>query len=252
MPTSLIHKSVTIHKPSLQNGWAKDKKGFVVDHNTASNTYMIRLPEENGSFRFAKFKEEEFEVEGGSGKSASVLTYDEISPVVEERKEQKDIQKEEPEEPHSGIYSFNKKENNFVPFDFDQKENDPVNHPSHYTDGAYEVIDYIEDHGYSRNFCLGNAVKYISRAGKKDLAKKKEDLEKAVWYLKRYIHGDDDNGLTAFFRVSDKPYKIPTDLYIIDKGLEGTLSGLALEILDTGSIPPAIHALELEIKQFKE
>jgi hypothetical protein len=63
--------------------------------------------------------------------------------------------------------------------------NDNVNHPSHYTDGNIEVIDYIEDKGLS--YHLGNAVKYISRAGKKDVDKYVEDLEKAVWYINREI-----------------------------------------------------------------
>lgn len=62
---------------------------------------------------------------------------------------------------------------------------DPVNHPKHYTDGKIEVIDFIEDKGL--DFCLGNAVKYISRAGKKDPAKEVEDLKKAAWYLNRKI-----------------------------------------------------------------
>lgn len=65
------------------------------------------------------------------------------------------------------------------------KEHDPVNHPSHYTDGKIEVIDFIEDK--KLGFHLGNAVKYISRAGKKNPAKTVEDLEKAIWYIKRYI-----------------------------------------------------------------
>lgn len=64
-------------------------------------------------------------------------------------------------------------------------EHDAVNHPSHYTDGRIEVIDYIEDK--KLGFHLGNAVKYISRAGKKDPSKEIEDLEKAVWYINRYI-----------------------------------------------------------------
>lgn len=63
--------------------------------------------------------------------------------------------------------------------------NDVVNHPSHYTDGKIEVIDFIEDKGL--NFHRGNAVKYIARAGKKDPAKEVEDLKKAVWYLNREI-----------------------------------------------------------------
>lgn len=63
--------------------------------------------------------------------------------------------------------------------------NDPVNRPAHYTDGKIEVIDFIEDK--KLGFCLGNAVKYISRAGKKDPAKEIEDLQKAAWYVNRRI-----------------------------------------------------------------
>lgn len=62
---------------------------------------------------------------------------------------------------------------------------DMINHPSHYTDGNIEVIDYIEDK--KLGYHLGNAVKYISRAGKKDPEKEIEDLQKAEWYLHRYI-----------------------------------------------------------------
>jgi mRNA-degrading endonuclease toxin of MazEF toxin-antitoxin module len=62
---------------------------------------------------------------------------------------------------------------------------DTVNHPSHYTDGTIEVIDYIEDK--KLGYHLGNAVKYISRAGKKDPTKKVEDLRKAAWYINREI-----------------------------------------------------------------
>lgn len=67
--------------------------------------------------------------------------------------------------------------------------NDPVNHPSHYTSGKYEVIDIIEDQlGLDglRGFCLGNAIKYICRAGKKNKDKTIEDLKKAIWYIERY------------------------------------------------------------------
>lgn len=63
--------------------------------------------------------------------------------------------------------------------------NDPINHPSHYTSGRFETIDVIED--WQLGFHLGNAVKYISRAGKKDPAKIVEDLKKARWYLDREI-----------------------------------------------------------------
>ena len=63
------------------------------------------------------------------------------------------------------------------------KDNDPVNHPSHYTQGKYEVIDVLED--WKLDFRLSNAVKYIARAKYK--GNEVQDLEKAVWYIKRYI-----------------------------------------------------------------
>ena len=63
-------------------------------------------------------------------------------------------------------------------------ENDPVNHPSHYTDGI-ETIDYIESKHFP--YHLGNAVKYLSRAGKKNPSETVTDLKKAVWYINRYI-----------------------------------------------------------------
>lgn len=63
--------------------------------------------------------------------------------------------------------------------------NDPVNHPAHYTTGKIEVIDFITDK--KLDFCRGNAVKYIVRAGLKDPAKEIEDLKKARWYLDHYI-----------------------------------------------------------------
>ena len=62
---------------------------------------------------------------------------------------------------------------------------DDVNHPSHYTSGQIEVIDFIEDQHLG--FHLGNAVKYISRAGRKNPDKTIEDLRKAVWYINRQI-----------------------------------------------------------------
>ena len=62
-----------------------------------------------------------------------------------------------------------------------------VNNPEHYggKQNTYEAIKVIEVWGL--NFHLGNVIKYISRAGKKDKTKLKEDLEKAKWYLDRFI-----------------------------------------------------------------
>jgi hypothetical protein len=63
-------------------------------------------------------------------------------------------------------------------------EKEMVNHPEHYGgDEPYETIKVIDAWGLG--FCLGNAVKYISRAGKKfDTL---EDLKKARWYLDHEI-----------------------------------------------------------------
>ena len=61
-----------------------------------------------------------------------------------------------------------------------------INHPPHYADGKIEVIDFIEDK--KLNFNLGNVVKYVARAGKKDKSKEIEDLKKALWYLQREIN----------------------------------------------------------------
>lgn len=61
--------------------------------------------------------------------------------------------------------------------------NDPVNHPSHYNShpSGVECITVTEH----MSFCLGNAVKYIWRAGLKDDAL--QDLKKARFYLDREI-----------------------------------------------------------------
>lgn len=60
---------------------------------------------------------------------------------------------------------------------------DPVNHPKHYTShpSNIECIQITEHMG----FCLGNAMKYIWRADLKSDAI--EDLEKAIWYIRREI-----------------------------------------------------------------
>ena len=62
---------------------------------------------------------------------------------------------------------------------------DLINHPPHYTFGGIEVLDAIE--AWELPYHLGNCVKYIARAGRKDPAKTVEDLKKARFYLDRYI-----------------------------------------------------------------
>lgn len=62
---------------------------------------------------------------------------------------------------------------------------DPVHRPAHYNLGRIEVIEFIEDQGL--NFARGSVIKYTARAGKKDGAPEAQDLEKAIWYLRREL-----------------------------------------------------------------
>ena len=67
---------------------------------------------------------------------------------------------------------------------------DSVNRPAHYASGKFECIDILKDiftPEQFEGFCLGNTVKYIWRAGKKDPTKKLEDIKKSRWYLDTLI-----------------------------------------------------------------
>ena len=67
------------------------------------------------------------------------------------------------------------------PFNF--KNLNMVENPSHYKSKSIECIAVTEQFNFNR----GNAIKYIWRAGEKDKNKETEDLEKAIWYIKREI-----------------------------------------------------------------
>ena len=62
---------------------------------------------------------------------------------------------------------------------------DPINHPPHYTQhpSGVECITITEHY----NFNVGNAIKYLWRAGLKDGADAADDLRKAAWYVQREI-----------------------------------------------------------------
>lgn len=66
-------------------------------------------------------------------------------------------------------------------------ETEKVNHPSHYggDENPFEAIKVIEN--WNLDFHLGNVLKYVSRAGKKNKDTELQDLKKALWYLKRKI-----------------------------------------------------------------
>lgn len=70
------------------------------------------------------------------------------------------------------------------------ESSEAVDHPDHYggKDNPYEAIKVIR--AWDLGFSLGNAVKYISRAGKKDPAKRLEDLKKAAWYIQEEIENE--------------------------------------------------------------
>lgn len=70
-----------------------------------------------------------------------------------------------------------------------------VNHPLHYISNGVEVIDVIERWGLG--FELGNALKYICRAGRKEQSAL-EDLEKAVWYAERAEESKEMSSLYSY------------------------------------------------------
>lgn len=61
--------------------------------------------------------------------------------------------------------------------------------PDHYGGKGtpYEVFNVLEAWGLDKDFYLGNVIKYVVRAGKKDKSKTKEDLQKALVYLQKRI-----------------------------------------------------------------
>lgn len=166
------------------------------------------------------------------GKTAVVMESDKIGAVHREYTVK--IEDMDPSKPPYGLAKFYRHElEKLSEPESEPEEKDAVNHPSHYTDGKYECIDYMESRGYVNNGYLFNAVKYISRAGKKDPNKLDEDLDKAVWYLKRMQECTREN----------KKLPISVDDYIQDKGLAGTARGMALKLIDHHDYDLAIEML---------
>jgi len=74
----------------------------------------------------------------------------------------------------------------------------------HYRQGKIQAIDVIAD--WELNFSLGNVLKYVGRAGKKESATRQEDLQKALWYLAFEVTqstGVADNIVTAVSSISE-------------------------------------------------
>lgn len=91
--------------------------------------------------------------------------------------------------------------------------NDAVNNPSHYqTPSGLEAIDVIEAF-FLDNFYFANAFKYIARAGKKnDIV---EDIEKAIWYLQRFLNTQGQCPLTRkgkeYLKLAEAGFGISVD-----------------------------------------
>ena len=67
--------------------------------------------------------------------------------------------------------------------DTESEANSLVDHPAHYNSGKHEAIDVIED--WNLGFHCGSVIKYIARH--KHKGQPRQDIEKAVWYLQRYL-----------------------------------------------------------------
>ena len=94
-----------------------------------------------------------------------------------------------------------------------------ANGPAYYKRGSSDVWDFIREQGL--NFHLGNAIKYICRAGFKD--SKIHDLEKAIHYLQNELHHEKD----VYFRASQGiPYEVPV------KELDGSIHEVVSEKSD--------------------
>ena len=62
---------------------------------------------------------------------------------------------------------------------------DPVNNPAHYTYGTIECIDFLDSCGYGLDFCLANAIKYLTRCKHKGTMV--QDIRKAIWYANHAV-----------------------------------------------------------------
>lgn len=107
---------------------------------------------------------------------------------------------------------------------------DPVQRPSHYAEGrTHEPIDVIEDWGLG--YHLGSALKYISRAGRKDAALMRQDIEKAIWYLKRFS----DSLIEEEAQIKDAEQMIERraeDLPTLKKDYQGPLYAKHPDLID--------------------
>lgn len=106
-----------------------------------------------------------------------------------------------------------------------------VNHPEHYggKNNIYEAIKIIE--ALDLDFSLGNAFKYISRAGKKDPNKKTEDLKKAKWYISRAIRKSikEEARITGFNLTGNHIDEIIEGNFILEQYIETKIYDVTIQ-----------------------
>lgn len=127
--------------------------------------------------------------------------------------------------------------------------NDKIDHPAHYggNGNPYEAILVIE--AWDAGFCLGNALKYIARAGKKGGEHVAYDLGKAVWYLNRVVSrgARSRDHVTPFVRRTI-PASMNADAVIAAWGLEPPLAAVLSAIYD-GQTPHALRLLREVVRE---
>lgn len=92
--------------------------------------------------------------------------------------------------------------------------NDPVNHPEHYETNGIECIDaMVASQGKEAvsNYCICNAFKYIWRHQHK--GKSIEDIQKAIWYLNKYVEFNEDQDSKYDF-TEDELNKVLNDFTV--------------------------------------
>lgn len=86
------------------------------------------------------------------------------------------------------------------------KELTQIDCPDYYESGNVQVRDFLKS--YKFDFCLGNVIKYVARAGKKPESDYHDDLEKALNYLNYEINYEDDSVRTALFSDYEAKLKL--------------------------------------------
>jgi hypothetical protein len=118
-----------------------------------------------------------------------------------------------------------------------------INHPAHYggASNPYEAIKVIE--AWQLGFNVGNAVKYIARAGKKEGSPPLEDLLKARWYLDR---DEGCCGRRQMARPKVLKERVGINVYMTREMLEW----LRKRAVEEGRSPSAIIRMRLEAMRF--